>query len=465
VSGAIPTIAEAARLIAAKRLSPVELTRACLERVHALDERLHAFVHLTEERALAEARAAETAIMAHGPKGPLHGIPIGLKDIVDTKGVPTTCQSKFLQDNIPDADATCAEKLAAAGTVLIGKTTTHEFADGGPSFDLPAPPARNPWNPEHFTAGSSSGTGAGVAAGLMLGGIGTDTGGSIRGPAALCGIAGIKPTYGLVSRAGVAPAAFSLDHIGPMAWTAEDCALMLQALAGHDPRDPASASRPIPDYTAQLGSGITGLKIGVIHHFHETDHKVSEGTQRGITAAIATLRDLGAEIREVQLSPLQDWNACGSLISITERAAAYEEWSRTRLGDFGERLRSRLMLGAFVSGVDYVQAVRRRRELRAELQRAMTGLDAVLTAAQPAEAAKIDAVPRWDLFAAPNFTMPFNVAGYPAISVCAGFGEGGLPVAIQLVGKPFQEATLFRAADAFEKATSFRGRRPGMVAA
>ena len=244
MSGAIPTIAEAARLIAAKQLSPVELTRACLDRVHKLDGELNAFVHLTEERALADARAAEAAIMAQGPKGPLHGIPIGLKDIVDTKGIPTTCQSKLLQDNIPDADATCAEKLAAAGTVLIGKTTTHEFADGGPSFDLPKPPARNPWNTEHFTAGSSSGTGAGVAAGLILGGIGTDTGGSIRGPAALCGIAGIKPTYGLVSRAGVAPAAFSLDHIGPMAWTAEDCALMLQALAGHDPRDPASASRP-----------------------------------------------------------------------------------------------------------------------------------------------------------------------------------------------------------------------------
>jgi aspartyl-tRNA(Asn)/glutamyl-tRNA(Gln) amidotransferase subunit A len=462
---AIPTIAAAARLIAAKRLSPVELTRACLDRVHALDEQLHAFVHLTEERALTEARAAEAAIMTHGPRGPLHGIPIGLKDIVDTKGIPTTCQSKLLQDNIPDADATCAEKLAAAGTVLLGKTTTHEFADGGPSFDLPAPPARNPWNTDHFTAGSSSGTGAGVAAGLILGGIGTDTGGSIRGPAALCGIAGIKPTYGLVSRAGVAPAAFSLDHIGPMAWTAEDCALMLKALAGHDPRDPASASRPVLDYTAQLGGGIKGLRIGVIHHFHETDHKVSEGTQRGITAAIATFRDLGAEIREVQLSPLQDWLACGSLISITERAAAYEEWARTRLGDFSERVRSRLMLGALVSGIDYVQAVRRRRELRAELQSAMKGLDVVLTATQPAEATKIDAVPKWDLFAAPNFTMPFNVAGYPAISVCAGFGAGDLPVAIQLVGKPFREPALFRVADAFEKATPFRDRRPALVAA
>src|SRR6201982_2701802 len=298
MSGAIPTIAEAARAIAAKQLSPVELTRACLERIHKLDGELHAFVHLTEERALADARAAERAIMAGGPSGPLHGIPIGLKDIVDTKGIPTTCGSKFLQNNIPDTDAACAAKLAAAGTVLMGKLTTHEFADGGPSFDLPAPPARNPWNTEHFTAGSSSGTGAAAAAGLILGGIGTDPGGSIRGPAALCGIAGIKPTYGLVSRAGVAPAAFSLDHIGPMAWTAEDCGLMLQALAGHDPRDPASASRPIPDYTAGLGGGVRGLRIGVGHHFHEVDYKIGAGTQRGIDGAISTLRDLGAEIRE-----------------------------------------------------------------------------------------------------------------------------------------------------------------------
>src|SRR5712671_1111990 len=463
MSGAIPTIAEAARAIAARQLSPVELTRACLDRVHKLDGELNAFVHLTEERALADARAVDAAIMAQGPKGPLHGIPIGLKDIVDTKGIPTTCQSKILQDNIPDSDATCMTKLAEAGTVLVGKTTTHEFADGGPSFDLPKPPARNPWNTDHFTAGSSSGTGAGVAAGLILGGIGTDTGGSIRGPAALCGIAGIKPTYGLVSRAGVAPAAFSLDHIGPMAWTAEDCALMLQALAGPDPRDPASADRPVPDYTALLGSGIKGLKIGIIHHFHEGDYKVSDGTRQGIDAAIATLRGLGAEIREVQLSPLQDWGACGSLISITERATAYEEWARTRLGDFGERVQRRLHLGALVSGVDYVQAVRRRRELRAELKSAMAGLDVVLTAAAQGEAPKIDEVPKWDTFAAPSFTMPFNVAGYPAMSVCAGFGEGGLPVALQLVGKPFEEPTLFRIADAFEKATPFRDSRPALV--
>ena len=460
----IPTIAEAARLIAAKRLSPVELTQACLDRMHRHDATLHAFILPTEDRALADARAAEAAIMRDGPRGPLHGIPIGLKDIVDTAGIRTTCQSRLLADNVPATDAACAARLAAAGTVLMGKLTTHEFADGGPSFDLAWPPARNPWNPDHFTAGSSSGTGAAVASGMILGGIGTETGGSIRGPAALCGIAGIKPTYGLVSRAGVAPAAFSLDHIGPMAWTAEDCAIMLQALAGPDPRDPASADRPIPDYTALLGRGLEGVRIGVIRHFHETDYPVSDATQSGITDALAVFRELGAAVSDVTLSPLQDWHACGSLISITERAAAYEEWSRTRLGEFGGRVQRRLMLGALVSGVDYVQAVRRRRELRAELQAAMAGLDVVITAGAPNEAPKIDAVPIWDLFDKPNFTMPFNVAGYPAMCACSGFGPAGLPVSLQIVGKPFQEPTVLRVADAFEKATGFRSKRPAMVA-
>jgi aspartyl-tRNA(Asn)/glutamyl-tRNA(Gln) amidotransferase subunit A len=459
----IPTIAQAAKLIAGRQLSPLELTEACLKRMHALDGTLHAFILPTEERALADARAAEAAIMQSGPKGPLHGIPIGLKDIVDSAGIETTCQSRLLAGNVPAQDATCAAKLAAAGTVLMGKLTTHEFADGGPSFDLPKPPSRNPWNPDHFTAGSSSGTGAAVAAGMILCGIGTDTGGSIRGPAALCGIAGIKPTYGLVSRAGVAPAAYSLDHIGPMAWTAQDCALMLQVLAGHDPRDPASADRPVPDYTARIGQGLRGLRVGVIRHFHETDYPVAGAVQQGIDNALMLFRDMGVIVSDVTLAPLQDWHAAGSLISIVERATAYEEWAHTRLPEFGERVQRRLQLGALVSGVDYVQAVRRRRELRAELQAAMRDLDVVVTAGAPNEAPKIDAVPIWDTFAAPSFTLPFNVAGYPAIAVCSGFGPAGLPVSMQIVGKPFQEATVFQVADAFEKATDFRTRRPAMI--
>jgi aspartyl-tRNA(Asn)/glutamyl-tRNA(Gln) amidotransferase subunit A len=460
----IPTIAEAAALIASKQLSPVELTKACLDRLHATEATLHAFVLPTEDRAMADAKAAEAAIMRDGPRSPMHGIPIGLKDIVDTAGIETTCGSKILAGNVPEKDAACAARLAAAGTVLMGKLTTHEFADGGPSFDLPKPPAHNPWNPDHFTAGSSSGTGAAVAAGVILCGIGTDTGGSIRGPAALCGIAGLKPTYGLVSRAGVAPAAFSLDHIGPMAWTAEDCAIMLQTLAGHDPSDPASATHSVPHYREALTGHLKNVRVGVIRHFHESDYVVEPSVQTGIDNALAVFRSLGATVSDVAVSPLQDWHACGSLISITERAAAYEEWAQTRLGDFSERVQRRLHLGALVSGVDYVQAVRRRRELRAELQAAMRDLDVVITAGAPGEAARLDAIPKWDLFDKPNFTMPFNVTGYPALCVCSGFGPGDLPVSVQIVGRPFQDAMVLRVGDAFEKATQSRSRRPAIVA-
>src|SRR4051812_46520501 len=232
---AIPTIAEAAQQIAAKKLSPVELTRMHLDRIRRLDPQLKAFLLVTEERALADAKAAEARQMAGELRGPLDGIPIAHKDIYATAGIRTTAHSRLLRNWVPDADATVVRKWAEAGTAMLGKLATHEFAMGGPSFDLPWPPARNPWNPDHFTSGSSSGTGAAVAAGLILGGTGSDTGGSIRGPAAYCGIAGIKPTYGLCSRYGVLPLSFSLDHTGPMAWTVEDCALLLQAMAGHDP--------------------------------------------------------------------------------------------------------------------------------------------------------------------------------------------------------------------------------------
>jgi aspartyl-tRNA(Asn)/glutamyl-tRNA(Gln) amidotransferase subunit A len=457
------TIAEASALIAAKKLSPVELTKACLKRVEALDRKLHSFLLVTKNRALADARAAEAAIMANGPKGPLHGIPIGLKDIFKTKGIRTTAHSAQLENYVPAEDATSVELLAEAGTVLMGKLATHEFAMGGPSFDLPWPPARNPWNAAHFTGGSSSGTGAAVAAGLILGGTGSDTGGSIRGPSALCGIAGIKPTYGRVSRSGVLPLSFALDHAGPMAWTVEDCAIMLQALAGYDPRDPASANKPVPDFGADLGKGAKGLKIGVIRHFYETDETVSPATRKGIDDAIKTFGELGAELREIKLSPLQDWSACGFVILLSEAFAVHEPWMKTSMEKYGERLRDRLLLGGLLSSSDYVQAVRRRRELCEELAREAADVDILLTATQPAEAARIDAVPKWAIMERPSFTIPFNVSGYPAMSVCSGFGEGGLPVAIQLAAKPFAEATLFRAGHAFEQATPWRTQRPAMT--
>lgn len=465
MTDAIPTIAEAARRIAAGTLTASELTERCLARIEAHEPSIHAFVTVTKERARADAARADAEIKAAGPKGPLHGIPLALKDIIDTRGILTTCQSAHNIGNVPEKDAASAAALAEAGSVLMGKLTTHEFADGGPSFDLPWPPSRNPWDLSRFTAGSSSGTGAAVAAGFILGGLGTDTGGSIRGPAALCGIVGLKPTYGLVSRAGVAPAAYSLDHIGPMAWTSEDCALMLQAIAGHDPADPASARRPVPDYASGLAGGVKGLRVGVLRRWHEIDRPVSDAVGAGIEDAIKAYRALGAEVVDLDVSPMQDYVAAGFFISTAERGAAYEAMMLKNPEKFGQRYRDRLVFASFVTGLDYVQAMRMRRELTAEMLALMAGVDVVLTAGNPDEALAIDQVPRWDNLDKPNFTFAFNVTGMPAISVPSGFGPNGMPVAIQLAARPFDEATLLRAAYAYEMATPWRARRPELIEA
>ena len=463
MSDTILTIAQASRAIAAGTLTATELTEACLARVEAHDGALHAFVTVSAARARADAKRADAEIKARGPNGPLHGIPIGLKDIIDTKDILTTCQSAHNRANVPSADATCAARLRAAGTTLIGKLTTHEFADGGPSFDLPWPPARNPWDTRRFTAGSSSGTGAAVAPGLILGGLGTDTGGSIRGPAALCGIVGLKPTYGRVSRAGVAPAAYSLDHIGPMCWTSEDCALMLQALAGQDGADPASAAQPVADYLGGLEKGVRGLRVGVLRRWHETDRPVADAVLAGIEGAIKAYRALGAQIVELSPSPIQDYAAAGFFISATERGAAYQQMMARNPEKFGQRYRDRLVFASFVTGMDYVQAVRMRRELTREMLTLLAQVDVVLTAGNPDEAPLIDKVSRWENVEKPNFTMPFNLTGLPAMCVPSGFGPNGMPVSIQLAAKPFDEATLLRVAHAFEQATPWRDRRPDLT--
>jgi aspartyl-tRNA(Asn)/glutamyl-tRNA(Gln) amidotransferase subunit A len=459
------SIVEASRLIAEKKLSPVELTLACLDRVQRQDSTLHAFILPTPERAIADARAAEARVMSGLSRGRLDGIPIAHKDIYNTAGIRTTGHSKLLENNVPERDSTVVCKWAKAGTVMMGKLSTHEFAMGGPSFDLPWPPARNPWNPEHFTAGSSSGTGAAVAAGFILGGTGSDTGGSIRGPAALCGIAGIKPTYGLVGRTGVLPLSFSMDHAGPMAWTVEDCALLLQAMAGFDPTDPASADRPVPDFTADIAKGAKGLRIGVVRHFYETDNPVSPATLAGINHALDVFEHLGADVCDVTLSPLDEYHACGSIILTSEAYAVHEPWLKTRFNDYGELFRDRLALGGFIRAIDYVQALRRRRTLCEELKAAMAGLDILVSASQPSEAPLITEVPKWGTMEKPSLTMPFNLTGYPAMSVCSGFGAGGLPVSMQLIARPFAEAKLFAAAHAYEVVVGTRKRRPTMAMA
>ena len=459
----IPTIAEAARQIAAKQLSPVELTRTCLDRIARIDPNVHSFLFVTEERALADARAAEARIMRDGPKGPLDGIPIGYKDIYNTAGIRTTGHSRLLADNVPRTDAAVVARLVEAGTVMLGKLATHEFAMGGHAFDLPWPQPNNPWHLDHTTSGSSSGTAAAVAAGLILGGTGSETAGSICGPSALCGVTGIKPTYGRVSRAGILPLAFTLDHPGPMAWTAEDCAILLQAMAGHDPSDPASADRPVPDFRAELGLSVRGLRVGVVRHFFETDNSASPATRKGIDDALAWFAAEGATVREVKLSPLEVYNACTFVILMAEAYAIHEPWLKTARGSYGEIFRDRASLGGLMRATDYVQALRRRRDLCQEAAMAMEDLDLLVNASQAGEAPRIVDMTKWAFFERPALTTPACLTGFPAMSVCTGTGLGGLPVAMQLIGKPWAEATLLRAAHAYEQSHPWRLQRPAIA--
>src|SRR5215469_559327 len=360
------TIAEAARLIEHRQLSPVELTQALLDRIAAIDPQLNAYLLVTADQALDQARIAEAEIMAANYRGPMHGIPFALKDIYCTAGIRTTSHSRTRADYVPDFDATTVAKLRQAGAVLLGKLATHEFAHGGPSFDLPWPPARNPWNPEHFTGGSSSGAGAAIAAGLVPAAMGSDTGGSIRGPAALCGIVGLKPTYGLVSRAGVYANSFTFDHAGPMTWTVEDCAILLQAIAGHDPKDPASADCPIPDYRAALTGDIRGLRIGIVRHLYEDDNTVTPEVRAALEEAYAVFRSLGATLEDVRMRPAADYYAVKITIAESEQYAIHEEELRTRPVDFGADFLGRALPAVLYSGADYVQAQRERRLMLGE---------------------------------------------------------------------------------------------------
>ena len=453
------TIAEASRLIATRKLSPVELTEACLERIASFDSQLDSFVTLTAERARAEAKRAEAAIMASGPASRMHGIPYCLKDIFDTAGIRTTAMSKQLADNVPTRDAYTQERLAAAGGVLLGKNATWEFAHGGPSWDILFPPARNPWDRTCSPAGSSSGSAAAVAAGFAPATLGSDTGGSIRGPAAVCGIAGLKPTYGLVSRRGVIPNCFSHDHVGPLAWTTEDVAILLQIIAGHDPQDPGSAQVEIPDYSASLTRDVKGLVIGVPEKWLKEELPPTPATMTAFEAALDVFRSLGAIVRPVTLPPVHQFDDTKKLIAVAELFTIHGENLRKRPELFGASLRYRIIAGGLVRAEDYIQAQRLRSELARSLQSVLSTVDLLmLPTGEPA--GKLEPVPPSTLFTRPSFTSPFNVGGNPALSICSGFDTRGLPFSLQIVGKLFDEATVLRAGDAYEKATPWRGERP-----
>src|ERR1700722_10822355 len=372
------TIAQASALIRARKLSPVELTRVFLERVKLLDANLNSHLLLREEQATEDAKAAETEIAAGRWKCPLHGIPIGLKDIYNTAGIRTTGHSALFRDHVPAEDAFTVSLLRNAGAIITSKLATWEFAIGGSSFDLPWPPARNPWDVALDPSGSSSGSAVAVAAGLCMGAMGSDTGGSIRGPAAWCGIAGHKPTYGLLSRRVILPLSFSLDHAGPMCWTSEDCALMLQVLARHDPRDATSASVAVADFTAGLGQTLSGLRIGVVRHFFEDDLVTDPETIVALAVSVAALRDMGAIVGDVKLAPFGTYADVGNLISRSESYAVHQHWLRGTPELYGAFGRHRLMAGAFIAAADYVNAQRARARLIAELAEVMQTVDLLI---------------------------------------------------------------------------------------
>lgn len=451
-------VAELGRLIATKDVSPVDLVEASLSRIERYDPDLHGFITVTAERARQAARSAEDAVMRGAANSPFQGIPFALKDNIDTAGVRSTSHSRLEFDRVPDASAPVAARLEGAGGILIGKTATFEFALGGPSWDLPWPPALNPWNPETLPGGSSSGSGTVVAARFVPAAVGTDTGGSVRWPAAVCGLTGLKPTYGLVSRRGVQPNTFSLDHCGPMTRSVEDCALMLGAMAGYDPRDPGSIDMAIPDYTAALTGDIRGLRIGLVRHWYEAD--ALPDVTAAVDAAIHTLSDLGAVVEEIGFSPLQDYVDCKTTISLCELYAVHQRDLKTRPQDFGKKLRTRVIAGSLIRAEDYVQALR----WRSDLTRAMVGtfrrFDVLatagwLTTADPARPDGVDFFKRRNLV-----TMPFSVAGIPALVVPCGFSTDGLPLSLQIAGKPFDEASVFRVGDAYQRATDWHRRKP-----
>jgi aspartyl-tRNA(Asn)/glutamyl-tRNA(Gln) amidotransferase subunit A len=459
------SIAEAGALLRSGKLTSMALTEHALDRIKTIDPGISSFITLTADNALRDAAEADADFAKGIDKGPMQGIPHALKDIYGTAGIRTTCHSKLLLDNVPKGDSVVAAKFKAQGAVLLGKLATHEFALGGPSFDLPFPPARNPWNPDHMPGGSSSGSGAAVAAGLVRMAMGSDTGGSIRGPAGYCGTVGLKPTYGLVSRRGVFPLSYTLDHCGPLSWTVEDSAIAMEVIAGYDPLDPASADVPVPDFRKKLGAGVRGLRIGLPRHWFTKAEGASAGSIRSIDDAAQTLARLGATVDEIELPDYELYNACGRIIMFSEAYAIHEQDFQTRPLDFGLYTYLRMSMGAFVTATDLTQAMRLRRELARAVNAKLKTYDALITASTLTPAPAFADI---DPNTPPNFpvqTMPFDVTGNPAMSIPTGFSASGLPLSMQIVGRAFDEPTVLGIGAAFEAETKLSERRPSFSVA
>ena len=459
------TLAETAALIRTKKLSPVELTDALLKRIDTFQPQLSAFITITSDLARTQAKAAEQDIAAGNYRGPLHGIPFALKDIYNTQGTLTSGGSKVARNNVPTSNATTTQKLLDAGAILLGKLQTHEFAHGGPSFDLPWPPARNPWNLAHFTGGSSSGSGAALAAGLTPAALGSDTGGSIRGPASHCGITGIMPTYGLVSRAGVIPNSFTFDHCGPMARSAEDCAILLQVIAGYDSKDAGSTEQEIPDYRAALKTfSAKGLKVGVLRHYWEEDLPAHEDHRAAMEETIKTLRQMGATLEDCRARPMLDGLDVKVIIAESEMFAIQHKDLIARPGDFGRDFLGRALPACLFQASDYVQALREHRRYIADMQPLLEKYDILLTVG-------FGPAPRFEDYRVTNFWRksnaftPSNAARTPALVLCGGFSKSGLPLGLQLITRPYNDAQLLSVGHAYQQVTDWHTRRPPLDAA
>jgi aspartyl-tRNA(Asn)/glutamyl-tRNA(Gln) amidotransferase subunit A len=461
------TLSEASQQVRSKKISPVELTKACLGRIERLNPKLNAFITITADSALVESRAAEAEIQRGRWKGPLHGIPITLKDLVDTAGVRTTGASGLFKDRVPTQDAEVVRRLKAAGAVLLGKTNLHEFAYGGSSAISYFGPVRNPWNVAYSPGGSSGGSAAAVAAQLCYGTIGTDTGGSIREPAGYCGIVGLKPTYGRVSASGVIPCAWSLDHIGPMTSTVMDAALMLQVIAGYDLQDPGSIDLPVPDYLATIAASTSSLRLGIPRAwFYEGLHP---DIQSAMESALSVLKGLTRSQRDIV--PLATDGSYASVMNpaftivLSETYEYHKDYALKRPELYQASTLKRIRAGADVTTPVYVQARRQLDQIRHSVARVFADVDLVVTPTSPVPPFKIADLTDPDTNRPKELQMlhntrPFNMLGLPTISVPCGFTVEGLPIGMQISGPLGAEATVLRLAHAYEQATEWHKRKP-----
>ncbi|MEQ9643289.1 MAG: amidase [Alphaproteobacteria bacterium] len=456
---------ELAQAIADKQASPVEVAEAFLARIDRLNERLNAFITVTAQQALADARAAEAEIAKSGPRGPLHGLPIGHKDLYATAGLRTTGGSRVLDDWVPEQDATVVGKLREAGMITLGKLNTHEFAYGPTGENDSFGASRNPWDTDKITGGSSGGSAAAVAGGLLPVATGSDTGGSIRMPAACCGLTGLKPTYGRVSRAGILPLCWTMDHSGPLSRSAYDAAMILAACAGPDPRDAASANRPVADYVGALNGDVRGLKVGVVrrYFFERSQSQVNDVVEQ----ALGTLRELGATVVEIDLPHIDHAAAAALAIYLAEATAYHDDTLDDRAHLFTEGVRSMLELGEQILAKDYLHAQRYRTLLGHEMADALEQVDVLATpgiamTATPIGGTEVDINGTADaVFAAIlRNTEPFDLTGLPALVVPCGFAADGLPVSLQIAGRPFDEAGVLNVGHAYQQATDWHRRRP-----